>query len=386
MEACPQMFGEAPHARVLVVDDSAEQLLEINAALQDGFDVVLAGDGETALTLALRDPPELILLDTTLPGRDAFDLHGRFRALPALVDVPVISLVAQDSRAQAQRALRAGAVDYVSKPIAPEILRARVATHVRLRRSSAYLKDQNRLLEDLVSERTAEKTLLRDATLHALASLAEFRQCETGNHLRRTAHYVAALAHRVARLPRFAAELTTENIHAMFRTAPLHDIGKIGIPDHILLSPRRLQPAEFALVKRHTTLGRDVIQSVRRELGEENLFLRYAAQIAYSHHEKWDGSGYPLGLAGDAIPLAARLMAIADVYDALISYRPYQPPLSHADAIAQLSAGRGKHFDPDLIDALLPMQARFADIAARFPDEEPPASGQLPTARQHDAD
>jgi putative two-component system response regulator len=371
---------------VLVVDDSAEQLIAINAALQDAFEVALAGDAETALILASRDPPELILLDTTLPGRDGFDLCRRLKALPAVAEVPVIFLVAQGAREHELRAFRAGAVDYVGKPIVPETLRARVATHVRLGRSSAYLKDQNRLLEHLVSERTAEKTLLRDATLHALASLAEFRQCESGNHLRRTAHYVAALAHRVARLPQYAAELTSENIHAIFRTVPLHDIGKVGIPDRILLSPRRLDAAEFAVMQRHTALGRDVIQNMRRELGGDNLFLRYAAQIAYAHHEKWDGSGYPLGLAGDAIPLAARLMAIADVYDALISFRPYKPPLSHADAIAHLVAGRGRHFDPDLIDALLPMQARFADIAARFPDEDPPALEPSFAARQHDVE
>ena len=201
-----------------------------------------------------------------------------------------------------------------------------------------------------------------------MASLAETRDNETTHHIRRTQLYLRTLARHLQHHPRFAAELTDQNIDLMYKSAPLHDIGKVGVPDRILLKPGELTPAEFEIMKRHTTLGRDAISKAETLFGVSSSFLRFAKEIAYSHQEKWDGSGYPQGLAGERIPLAARLMAVADSYDGLISQRVYKKAHSHAEAVAILAAHRGTHFDPDIIDAFLEVQSDFQGIARRFAD------------------
>jgi putative two-component system response regulator len=261
-----------------------------------------------------------------------------------------------------------GAVDYLTKPISPPILFARVATHLSLKNARTRLTAENRGLESLVQERTGQLALMQDATIMAMATMAEKRDCETGNHIRRTQNYVAALARHLQAHPRFAAELTDENIKLLYKSAPLHDIGKVGIPDHILLKPGKLDTDEFEIMKRHAEFGRDTIRQVEQYVGGSNGFLTYAREIAHSHQEKWDGSGYPDQLAGEAIPLSARLMAVADVYDALISKRVYKPPFSHADAVAVMKEGRGRHFDPDILDAFLEIEGEFARIAAEYAD------------------
>jgi len=360
--------------RVLLVDDSPDILLVVNEILQDDYDIVLANDGPTALRLAADGNLQLVLLDLVMPGMDGYEVCRRLKADPATAAIPVIFLTAKGAAEHETRAFEEGAVDYITKPIAPGVLRARVKTHVRLSQATHLLKDQVLHLEGLVAERSAEIAGLRDATVLALASLAEFRATETGNHLRRTAHYVAALANQARQHARFAAALTPENIHQLFQSVPLHDLGMVAIPDHILFKPGKLTPAEFDIVKQHAAIGRDAVATVRREIGGDNAWLNFAAEIAYGHHERYDGSGYPQGLRGDAIPLSARLMAIADVYDALVSWRAYKPALSHDAAIAHLLGARGTLFDPDLIDALQAIAWRFEDIAARYPDEADAAS------------
>jgi putative two-component system response regulator len=211
---------------------------------------------------------------------------------------------------------------------------------------------------------------MRDAIILAMASLAEMRDNETGFHIHRTQHYVAALARKLQQHPRFADELTDENIELLYKSAALHDIGKVGVPDHILLKPGKLTPEEFEIMKLHTVYGRDTILEVEKHLGTSNTFLRYAREIAYSHQEKWDGSGYPEGRSGDAIPLSARLMAAADVYDALISKRVYKAAMSHDEAIEIMSAGRGTHFDPDIVDAMLAITEEFQAIAVQYKDAQ----------------
>jgi putative two-component system response regulator len=211
---------------------------------------------------------------------------------------------------------------------------------------------------------------IQDVTIMALASLAETRDNETGAHIRRTQHYVRELARALRPHPRFSGFLTDEVIELLFKSAPLHDIGKVGIPDAILLKPGKLTTEEFEIMKTHTTLGRDALAVAERMLDVPNSFLRFAREIAYSHQEKWDGSGYPEGLAGDAIPVSARLMALADVYDALISRRVYKPPFSHEKAVAIISEGRDSHFDPDIVDAFMAIAERFREIAKQYADED----------------
>jgi putative two-component system response regulator len=245
-----------------------------------------------------------------------------------------------------------------------------VKTHLLLKSARDFLKDQNAFLEEEVARRTREVQLVQDVTIMAMGSLAETRDNDTGNHIRRTQYYVKALAEKLRSNPKYAAILDDATVELMYKSAPLHDIGKVGIPDRILLKPGRLTPEEFEIMKTHTTLGRDAILAAERLIQAPSTFLRYAREIAYSHQEKWDGSGYPEGMVGPLIPLSARLMAVADVYDALISRRVYKPALPAEKAIQIIRDGSGQHFDPDVVDAFLQVTAEFADIAASFVDVE----------------
>ncbi|MDD2711907.1 MAG: HD domain-containing protein, partial [Simplicispira sp.] len=263
-----------------------------------------------------------------------------------------------------------GAVDYITKPVSPPIVLARVHTHLTLKASADFLRDKNEFLETEVTKRTREVVAIQDVTILAMASMAETRDSDTGNHIRRTQHYVRALAWKLSTHPRFASFLTVQNIGLLFKSAPLHDIGKVGIPDRILLKPGKLTPEEFEIMKTHTTLGRDAIAHAEQELGADVPFLTLAKEIAYSHQEKWDGSGYPQGLKGDEIPISARLMAVADVYDALISRRVYKEPFSHEKALEIIQQTSGRHFDPDVVQAFMAIEENFRAIALSYADSD----------------
>jgi len=247
---------------------------------------------------------------------------------------------------------------------------ARVHTQLQMKAAADFLRDQNAYLEQEVAKRTREVMAIQDVTILAMASLAETRDSDTGNHIRRTQHYVKVLAKHLQDHPRFCHYLTDRNIELLFKSAPLHDIGKVGIPDRILLKPGAFEPHEFEIMKTHTTLGRDAIEHAERALGTEVEFLSTAKEIALSHQEKWDGSGYPQGIGGDDIPISARLMAVADVYDALISRRVYKAGMPHEKAVQIIAEGRGKHFDPDMVDAFLAVQDDFLAIALRYADSD----------------
>lgn len=279
-------------------------------------------------------------------------------------------LTAMASIEDEEKGLSLGAVDYITKPISPSIMISRVKTQLENKRASDILKNQNVYLESEVVKRTKEISTIQDVTIFVLASLAETRDTDTGNHLRRTQFYVKVLSQKLQRHPRFSDYLTDEMIETLYKSAPLHDIGKVGIPDHILLKPGKYEPDEFEIMKRHTTLGKEAIEVAEKQLGIEVDFLKTAKEIAYSHHEKYDGSGYPLGLRGDAIAISARLMALADVYDALISRRVYKEGMSHEDASQIILKGHGSHFDPDVVDAFMSIQDEFQTIAQRFADSD----------------
>ncbi len=358
-------------ATILVVDDTPANLSLMTGLLRDEYKVKAAIDGEKALRIAQAQPgPDLILLDIMMPGMDGYEVCRQLKADPATRDIPVIFLTAKSGVEDEKMGLDLGAVDYITKPISPPIVMARVRNHLILKASADFLRDKADFLEREVSKRTAEVVAIQDVTIHAMASLAETRDSDTGNHIRRTQHYVRALALKLREQPRFAGLLDDRYVSMLFKLAPLHDIGKVGIPDRILLKPGKLTPEEFELMKTHTTLGRDAIQAAERQLGMSVDFLKLAKEIAYSHQEKWDGSGYPEGLRGEAIPVSARLMALADVYDALISRRVYKEGMSHEQALDFISEGRGKHFDPDMVDAFLLIHQEFRAIAQRFVDTD----------------
>ncbi len=356
---------------ILVVDDTPDNLTLMMELLKGEYTVKLANGGERALKLAAMTPqPDLILLDIMMPGLNGYEVCQRLKANPQTRDIPVVFLTAMSAMEDEKKGLEIGAVDYITKPISPPIVLARVKIHLALKAHADFLRDKSDFLEAEVSKRTREVMAIQDVTILAMASLAETRDSDTGNHIRRTQFYVKALAQHLSKQPKFSAQLTDTYIQMLFKSAPLHDIGKVGIPDRILLKPGRFEPHEFELMKTHTTLGRDAIEHAEKQLGMQVEFLSMAKEIALSHQEKWDGSGYPQGLAGEAIPLSARLMAVADVYDALISRRVYKEGMPHEKAVGIIQEGRGSHFDPDLVDAFVVLQQEFRDIAARFADSD----------------
>ncbi|MFZ6656029.1 HD-GYP domain-containing protein [Undibacterium sp. TJN19] len=356
---------------VLIVDDTPDNISLLSGLLKDQYKIKIATNGLKALQIASSLPgPDLILLDVMMPEMDGYETCRRLKTDPSTADIPIIFLTAKSQVQDEEMGLRLGAVDYISKPISPPIVLARVATQLNLVRARHLLQDQNKHLETLVQDRTRKLAKMQDAIIMAMASLAETRDNETGNHIRRTQNYVAALARRLQNHPRFVNDLSDENIDLLYKSAPLHDIGKVGIPDNILLKPEKLTSDEFEIMKLHTVYGRETILSVEKYLGESNEFLRFAREITYSHQEKWDGSGYPENLVGDAIPVSARLMAVADVYDALISKRVYKPAFSHEEAISIMRKGHGSHFDPDILDAFLQITDEFSQIANQFKESD----------------
>lgn len=359
-------------ATVLVVDDTPANLSLMTGLLRDIYKVKAAIDGEKALRIAQSDaPPDLILLDIMMPGMDGYEVCRRLQANPVTRDIPIIFLTAKAGIEDEKMGLELGAVDYITKPISPPIVLARVRNHLALKASADFLRNKADFLEAEVVRRTAEVMAIQDVTIMAMASLAETRDSDTGNHIRRTQHYVKVLAQHLRKHPRFASVLDDDRyIALLFKSAPLHDIGKVGIPDRILLKPGKLTFEEFEIMKTHTTLGRDAIQAAEEHLGMKVEFLNLAKEIAYGHQEKWDGSGYPQGAAGEAIPVGARLMAVADVYDALISRRVYKEGMPHDKAAAIIVQGRGQHFDPDIVDAFVAVQDQFIAIAQRFADSD----------------
>lgn len=362
---------DAGLATILIVDDSPENLAVLSELLQTEYRVRAATSGDKALRVVKTTPkPDLILLDVMMPEMDGYEVFSRLRADSETRDIPVVFVTAMDSTEAEIRGLDVGAVDYIAKPIVPPILRARVHTQLELKQARDWLKNQNAYLEVELARRMSETLAVQDVSIHALAHLAEIRDPETGNHLRRTQGYVRALAEQLVDHPRFADFLTPHAIDLLVKSAPLHDIGKVGIPDHILLKPGKLTPEEWEIMKTHAKLGRDAIEQAERDVDRPLEFLAMAKDIAHYHHERWDGGGYPDGLAGDDIPIAARLMALADVFDALISQRVYKPPMSFDEAYEIIVAGRRTHFDPDVVDAFIARFDEFSEVAIRYGEAE----------------
>jgi putative two-component system response regulator len=364
-------MNASPRATVLLVDDTPQNLALMTELLQNDYDLMVANNGVRALHLAQEvRQPDIVLLDIMMPGLDGYEVLRRLKADPRTHEIPVMFLTARAEVEDETRGLQLGAVDYITKPINPSILLARVRTQLMVKASADFLRDKAAFLESQVARRTREIETIQDVTVLAMSSMAETRDNETGNHILRTQRYVRRLAEVLRPHPRFTGQLGDGYIQLLFKSAPLHDIGKVGVPDHILLKPGRLTPEEFERMKSHTTIGYESIVRAEKALGTEVEFLRVAKEIALCHHEKWNGSGYPRGLSGDDIPLSARLMAVADVYDALINKRVYKPSMTHESALDIMREGRGIHFDPDVFDAFISIEHDFRSIAGSYTDAE----------------
>lgn len=334
---------------ILVADDSPQNIELLSHILSSEYRIKVATSGEKALKIVYSDePPDLILLDIMMPDISGHEVCQRIKSNPDRRRIPIIFVTAMSTVEDESLGLSLGAVDYITKPISPALVQARVRTHLAL-------YDQSRELERMVAQRTGELVASRQQLIRRLGRAAEYKDNATGNHVVRMAH--------VTRLVAQEAGLGPEAVQLLFQTAPMHDVGKIGIPDSILLKPGPLTPDEMKVVRQHPQIGAEIIGK------HDNELLSMARTIALTHHERWDGTGYPQGLQGEQIPLPGRIVAIADVFDALVSRRPYKEPFSAEQAIAIMVEERGKAFDPALIDAFLAQRHEILRIIALYADE-----------------
>ncbi|MCL1098925.1 response regulator [Shewanella gelidii] len=355
---------------ILIVDDETFYIDVLVELLAGQYKVVVAKNGQQALDrIAKGFEPDLVLLDVVMPEMDGYQVCQALKDSPSTCDIPVIFLTVKSDVDSEIYGFDIGAADYIAKPFSLPIVKARVATHLDLSRAKKRLQAHNLLLEAKVIERTQEISRTQDVAIFCMATVAETRDNETGKHLRRTQHYVRLLANYLSQDPKYQEQLTPTYIDLLYKSAPLHDLGKVGVPDSILLKPSKLTPEEWELMKRHASFGLDALEKAEQEYGSSS-FLAVAKEIAFGHHEKWDGSGYPLGISGDAIPLSARLMALADCYDALINRRVYKDAFSYESASEIILEGRGRHFEPAIVDAFIALQPQFIEIAQKFADDE----------------
>lgn len=351
---------------ILVVDDLPENSVVLQSFLSPmGYLIESASDGETALRMVAENPPDVILLDLMMPGMDGFEVCRRLKQDPDTHHIPVIIVTGMSDRDSNVRAVEAGADDFLIKPFDRILLEARIKSSAKGKLLHDQLIHYKQELERKVEERTEQVVLTQQVTVFSLAKLAESRDNETGDHLERMRSYARILSEEFAAMEKYQGKLHDNFVDEIYQSTPLHDIGKVGIPDRILLKPGRLTVEEFAIMKHHSQIGGDTLKAADEEAGRDS-FLAMGRDIAYYHHEKWDGSGYPYGLSGTDIPLAARITALADVYDALSSKRPYKEPFSHEKSKAIILEGKGSHFDPDVVDAFLAREEQFLDIRHSF--------------------
>lgn len=356
---------------VLIVDDMPENLIVLGELLMPYYQVRIANSGTHALTSAVTQPkPDIILLDIMMPEMDGYEVLKQLKANPETDHIPVIFVSALNEAEDETHGLELGAADYITKPIRPSIVLARLHTQLLVKEATDILLDNNAWLETEIQRRMRQNQMIQDVSLRALAKLAEARDNETGNHIIRTQNYVKLLAQQLALLPKYSEILTPNVIELYTKAAPLHDIGKVGIADSILNKPGKLTSEEFEIMKTHAQIGAEAIRAaIEDEQDKEGLdFLYVAMEIAGNHHEKWNGSGYPNGLSGEAIPLSARLMAVADVFDALINKRIYKSAFTFETARDLIIENRGLHFDPDVVDAFINRMDDFIAIANRLND------------------
>ena len=327
--------------RILIIDDNISILKQISSYLEHTYDVTLAKSGLLGFQICMKEQPDLILLDIEMPGNDGFEIIDMFKRSVLLSRIPVIFLTAKNDEAVEVKALRSGARDFIKKPVERNILLHRIALHLRLTSYQA---------------KTEEKvTVLADSFAVSLAEFIECRDENTGGHVMRTSKAVQLLGQDLINRNIFPYELNQKELQSIVRAAPLHDLGKIAISDKILLKPGKLDDEEFSIMKTHAFIGGSIIEHMYLRIPTQH-YLFYASLIAASHHERYDGKGYPKNLKGEEIPLAARIMSVADVYDAIVSNRVYHRGMDHDKALSIILEGRGTQFDPAVVDSFSNIQ------------------------------
>ena len=342
---------------ILIVDDDFINRMILTEILQDDYQIIEAANGTETFKILYEDKiiPTVVLLDIIMPDIDGFQVLERIKHEEETKNIPVLFITASDSDETESRGLKFGAADYVTKPFNHDVVRARVDNHINLARYQHGL-------EQLVIKKAAEVTKTYEQTLEVLATIIEYRNLESGAHIRRTTLLTESLVDKMLTTEKFKDALLSENVHSLVKASALHDIGKIGIPDSVLLKPGKLTDEEFDMMKTHTSVGSEIIESIASTLPDNDLYLKYAQDICHYHHERWDGKGYPSGLKGEEIPLSARLISVVDVYDALVNPRCYKPPFTHDVSLGIIVEGRGTQFDPDIVDILPEISETFRKL------------------------
>lgn len=351
---------------IYLVDDDSKFLKVGKKILSDNYNVFAIDSGRELLKMLKITIPDLILLDVAMPDMDGYETIKQIKLDPKAYDVPVIFLTAKNDSKSEYEGLSLGAIDYITKPFSPPLLLKRVEVHLLVEAQKYQLINYNTNLEQMVAKKTETVIELQNAFLKTMAELVEFRDDITGMHIERTQSYLRLLIEAVKEarpaLLDYLAETSKWDTGLIIQSAQLHDIGKIAIKDNILQKPAKLSPFEFEQIKKHTTFGEKVIDKMQSRTKEQS-FLDHAREFAGAHHEKWDGTGYPRGLKGTEISLQGRLMAIADVYDALVTDRPYKNAFPHDVAVNIITEGKGTHFDPVLVDLFVKVESEFKKVA-----------------------
>jgi len=355
---------------IFLVDDNIVNLNMGKNALQEKYTVITIPSGEKLFTSLRNLKPDLILLDIEMPGMSGYDTIKGLKINPETSHIPVIFLTSKNTSEDEVLGFSLGAVDYITKPFSQPILLKRVELHLLLQSQQEMIFEYSKHLIDLVNVRTDDISGLQNAVIMWAAEVIEFRDSETGQHVERVQKYLEVMLNEMMTMDIFAPEVITWENDAFLKSALLHDVGKIKIRDDVLLKPSRLTEEEFVKMKLHSLYGKTLLEKLKERVPKQ-AFLEYAIVLAHRHHERWDGTGYPDGLKGEEIPLQARMMALADVYDALITERPYKKALPHEEAMKIIAEGRGTQFDPNLTDLFIKLSDKIKKIAEEGTSEQP---------------
>jgi putative two-component system response regulator len=363
--AIEKQFMTTDRKTIFLVDDDPTNLATGANALDEYYDVLTLNSGARLLNALGKNIPDLILLDVDMPEMNGYEAIKQIKNKPETANVPVIFLTAKSADESELQGLSLGACDYITKPFSPALLRKRIELHLLVESQKRELVNFNNNLQEMVEAKTKTVVELQNAVMKTMAELVEYRDNITGGHIERTQRYFEIMLDALIEQKIYEKEVSTWNIKLVLMSAQLHDVGKIAIEDSILKKPGKLTDEEFEKIKEHPLFGKKIIEKIKADTTEQ-AFLDYAEVIAVSHHEKWDGSGYPYGLREENIPLLGRVMAIADVYDALVSDRPYKKAFTHEEAVKIITDGKGKHFDPILTSLFLDASDKFKEIAAAY--------------------
>jgi putative two-component system response regulator len=347
---------------IFLVDDNLANLTAGKTMLKEHHNVFSIPSGAKLFEMLEKVTPDLILLDIEMPEMDGYEALKRLKTDKETCKIPVIFLTARNDPGSELEGLNLGATDYISKPFSPPLLLKRIENHLLIQNQQMALKDYNDNLQQMVQKRTRQVVELQNSILNTVTEMVEFRDDITGGHIERTQNYLKLLVDKLLSEKIYWEEVSAWNLEFLIPSAQLHDVGKIAISDAILNKPGKLSPEEFEIMKNHASIGEKAIEDIMKT-NSENDFLCHAKLFAGTHHEKWDGSGYPRGLKNTIIPLQGRLMAVADVYDALIAARPYKKPMSTQEAERIIIEGKEKHFDPVLVELFKDLSPQFARIA-----------------------